>query len=42
MNYMLDTDTFNYIMHHCALPVVETLDEKTRTGHVSWVLCLSR
>ena len=38
MNYMLDTDTFSYIMHHHALSVVKTLDEKMRAGHV---ICIS-
>ena len=32
MNYMLDTDTFSYIMHHHALSVVKTLDEKNACG----------
>ena len=38
MNYMLDTDTFSYIMHHHALSVVKNLDEKMRAGHV---ICIS-
>ena len=38
MNYMLDTDTFSYIMRHHALSVVESLDEKMRGGHV---ICIS-
>lgn len=38
MNYMLDTDTFSYIMRYNVLSVVKTLDEKMRTGHV---VCIS-
>jgi len=33
MNYILDMHTLSYIMHHRALSIVETLDEKMRAGH---------